>query len=65
VVVAAAGPDGALGRWCARRLGSAVSEVVFEAGSLSTVVGVRLADRPRRRPWPRRRDRSAALGQAV
>ena len=36
--------DETLGRWCVRWLGSAVSEVVFEAGSLSAVVGVRLAD---------------------
>ena len=36
--------DEGLERWCARRLGSAVAEVLFEAGSLSTVVGVRLAD---------------------
>ena len=39
-----AGLDEALGRWCVRWLGSAVSEVLFEAGSLSAVVGVRLAD---------------------
>ena len=43
-VVAAAGVDEALGRWCVRWLGSAVSEVLFEAGSLCAVVGVRLAD---------------------
>ena len=36
--------DEALGRWCVRWLGSAVAEVLFEAGSLSAVVGVRLAD---------------------
>jgi len=36
--------DEALGEWCERWLGSAVSEVVFEAGSLSAVAGVRLAD---------------------
>jgi hypothetical protein len=36
--------DEALDRWCARWLGSAASEVLFEAGSLSAVVGVRLAD---------------------
>lgn len=36
--------DEALGRWCVRWLGSPVSEVVFRAGSLSAVVGVRLAD---------------------
>ena len=36
--------DEALSRWCARELGSTVAGVVFEAGSLSTVVGVRLAD---------------------
>jgi hypothetical protein len=38
------GVGGVLGRWCERWLGSAVAEVVFEAGSLSAVVGVRLAD---------------------
>ena len=43
-IVAAAGVDQPLGRWCVRWLGSAVSEVLFEAGSLSEVVGVRLAD---------------------
>lgn len=36
--------DEALGGWCERWLGSAVAEVVFEAGSLSGVVGVRLVD---------------------
>lgn len=36
--------DEALAAWCARSLGSTVAEVLFEAGSLSTVVGVRLAD---------------------
>ena len=36
--------DEALGAWCERWLGSAVSKVVFEAGSLSSVAGVRLAD---------------------
>ncbi len=36
--------DKALGEWCERWLGSGVSEVVFEAGSLSVVAGVRLAD---------------------
>ncbi|HEY6746802.1 MAG TPA: phosphotransferase [Mycobacteriales bacterium] len=40
----AADPDEALDTWCLRWLGSAVSEVVFRAGSLSAVVGVRLAD---------------------
>jgi Phosphotransferase enzyme family len=44
MIVAAAGLDESLGQWCVRWLGSAVSEVVFEAGSLSAVVGVRLAD---------------------
>jgi hypothetical protein len=44
MIVGAAGMDEALGKWCQRWLGSAVSEVVFEAGSLSAVVGVRLAD---------------------
>lgn len=42
--VGAAGPNETLDQWCAQWLGSAVTEVVFEAGSLSTVVGVRLAD---------------------
>jgi hypothetical protein len=36
--------DEALGVWCERWLGSAVSEVVFETGSLSAVAGVRLVD---------------------
>jgi hypothetical protein len=36
--------DEALVKWCDRWLGSAVSEIVFEAGSLSAVAGVRLAD---------------------
>ena len=44
MIVADAGMDEALSQWCRGWLGSAVSEVVFEAGSLSTVVGVRLAD---------------------
>ena len=44
MIVGAAGLDEALGQWCMRWLGSAVSEVLFEAGSLSAVVGVRLAD---------------------
>jgi Phosphotransferase enzyme family len=34
----------ALGEWCERWLGSAVSEILFETGSLSAVTGVRLAD---------------------
>src|SRR5690242_15189795 len=33
-----------LAQWCVRWLGSAVSDTVFEAGSLSAVVGVRLTD---------------------
>ena len=33
-----------LGEWCERWLGSAISEVLFETGSLSAVTGVRLAD---------------------
>jgi hypothetical protein len=36
--------DEVLGEWCERWLGSAVFEVLFEAGSLSAVAGVRLAD---------------------
>jgi Ser/Thr protein kinase RdoA (MazF antagonist) len=36
--------DEALDQWCVRWLGSPVSEMLFEAGSLSAVVGVRLAD---------------------
>lgn len=36
--------DEALDGWCERWLGSAVSEVVFEAGSLSAVAGIRLVD---------------------
>jgi hypothetical protein len=35
---------GTLGEWCERWLGSAISEVLFETGSLSAVTGVRLAD---------------------
>src|SRR5450432_3890757 len=34
----------AVGEWCERWLGSAVSEVLFETGSLSAVAGVKLAD---------------------
>jgi len=34
----------ALGEWCERWLGSAISDVLFETGSLSAVTGVRLAD---------------------
>ena len=34
-----------LGQWCEQRLGSAISEVLFETGSLSAVTGLRLADR--------------------
>jgi hypothetical protein len=34
----------ALGEWCERCLGSAISDVLFETGSLSAVTGVRLAD---------------------
>jgi Phosphotransferase enzyme family len=34
----------ALGEWCERWLGSAVSEVLFETGYLSVVTGVKLAD---------------------
>src|SRR5215475_5933920 len=33
-----------LGEWCERWLGSAISDVLFETGSLSAVTGVRLAD---------------------
>ncbi len=33
-----------LGEWCERWLGSAISEVLFETGTLSAVTGVRLAD---------------------
>jgi hypothetical protein len=33
-----------LGEWCERWLGSAISEVLFETGTLSEVTGVRLAD---------------------
>jgi hypothetical protein len=44
MIVVAADLNEALGQWCRRWLGSAVSEIVFEAGSLSAVVGVRLAD---------------------
>lgn len=44
LIVEPAGLDEALGPWCERWLGSAVSEILFEAGSLSAVVGVRLAD---------------------
>lgn len=36
--------DGVLDGWCVRWLGSGVAEVLFEAGSLSAVAGVRLAD---------------------
>ena len=43
-VMEAAGRDEVLDQWCVRWLGAAVSEIVFEAGSLSAVVGVRLAD---------------------
>src|SRR5215472_5897813 len=34
----------AVGEWCERWLGSAVSDVLFETGFLSVVTGVRLAD---------------------
>jgi hypothetical protein len=44
LIVGAVGLDESLCEWCAWWLGSAVSGVVFEAGSLSVVVGVRLAD---------------------
>jgi Phosphotransferase enzyme family len=52
--------DQTLGEWCVRWLSSPVSEVLFEAGSLSAVSGVRLADGRDvvvkvRRPMPRLR----------
>lgn len=60
---------GFLGGWCTQRLGSSVSGVLFEAGNLSRVVGLTLADGRRvvakARPWLDRLGPCAAVQGAV